>query len=306
MYTLRVLTISYERIPGDEAIVLVTYLADSSTGVPINQPNTTTTSIRYVSVLVPKSSLPPSNYLAHLETLATDAVQAEFSLALTTQVEDARTSIALTAEEISALLRGMLVQGPGFDPVCAVETVTSATSVALSVPLALAFSGDLISPSISLSGTLVTASYTVTGLSSVVGIVAGMAVSGVGLPSGCFVSAILSSSSVSLTQAALLSVTTTLGFSPTADSDIVTGLSPSIDSSFVGLTIANANLPSDTVIQEYLTSSSATLSNRSTAQVTGGSMLVSGLASVNATLPIALVDLSDLSRVVSIVNFADL
>lgn len=301
MYSLKIRTVKYDRQPGDEVVVISAYLSDSTTFIPITNEQG---SIKYFDIRVPKSSLPVSDYLDHIEALSEVAIADAFNFTVTASIEDTQNFLTLAASEVQRILRTMAVTGPGTDT--DVLTVDSSTKVTLSDAMELQFTGDLASPTETQNGDLTTGSYLVENLSDASLLSEGMSVSGTGLPSGTFVSAILGITSISLTQAALLTQTSSLTFSPTEGADLVSNVNPAVDESFVGLSVEAANLPSGTTIAEVVSSSSIRLSQLPLSSSIGEILLVSGVAELLLSMDNVTIDLSELTKVTDLINFDQL
>ena len=150
------------------------------------------------------------------------------------------------------LLVGEPVTGTGIPAGTTISAINSSTQVTLSQ-----------SATTNGSSTLTFTSPVVTGLSSTANLFVGESVTGTGIPAGTTISAINSSTQITLSQSATTNGSSSLTFS----SPVVTGLS-STTNLLVGETVTGTGIPAGTTIAAINSSTQITLSQGATA---GGS-----------------------------------
>jgi hypothetical protein len=207
----------------------------------------------------------------------------------------------------SGYLTGMSLTGVGIASGTTILSLPSSTILQLSANQARTFTGDLSAPTVVLTGTLTDGSATVTGLSDTSLLYSGQTVTGAGLQQGATVLNVVSGSEINLTSTASSSGSSTLTFNPNAVATQVTGVLPAeLTSSFVGLTVSGTQISTNATVTAVGSSNSFTLSAAALAAASPGTFTFSGPASYSISTSNWVIDYSDITTLVTQVNFGSL
>lgn len=303
-YILRVKVIDVVNEPNDVAVQLQSHLTDTA-GVPFL--NSSGRLDEFI-IRAPKSSIPGTGIIAYLNALALEQIAIKYDAELTAIGEDGSDVLSMSTSDVDSVFTDLLVDGPGLSSPSALISITSPTQILLADPLTLEYTADTTNPEFTKTGDLTLDDNIITSMSNVTDIEVGMSISGAGIPVFATVSSILSSSSIAMTQNAVASGTgVSLTFSSHPDSSLLKSVSPAILSErYVGMGISGPGIPEDTTIAEVNSSSELLLSTSATATNIGATYTVTGEASYFFDTSALTIDLSDLVRVDSIIDFSAL
>jgi len=296
-YKLRIVNRKIVYEPSGRAVALRCYLEDTAA-----RPFLVSGSLDLFDVRIPQSILPGSSYTSFIQSLITSVISDKYTKTVQSYGTHANTDISVSATD--GIWPGMGITGPGVQAGSTVISVLVNNKVRMSATLVRQFTGTLTNESISLTGTLVSASTDITAVTTS-GLSAGMSISGTGVASGAVISAILTATSLRMSQTAVSSgAGVSLTFSPHPSSSTITSISPAlISDSFRNMTIAATNIPdNNTTILDGLTSSSLKMSANAT---TSGSqtLTISGTTGFVFGTSDWTLDLTEVTTLVNLINF---
>ena len=222
---------------------------------------------------------PTLTFTANLTNIAKDQISKNFNrtLTVTTSPTDSSNKLLFSSNDVSQLFLGLTVTGAGVTttPATWLTSITTPTEIQVSSNLTMQIQGTTVAPSYSYSGTtaayvtftytgtLSLSSITVTAMTSTTNIVAGMSVSGTGIPAGTTVATIASSSSITLSQAATVAGSPTLTFN--SNPTIITGMpSGSTANLSGGMTVSGTGIPYGSTILSIISLTSISITQNAT------------------------------------------
>lgn len=300
-YVLQVRQIKVIPETGDTSVELPLYLTDT-VGEPFLNSDL---ALDLFTIRTTKSTLPGSGFVTFLEGLAQDVITEKYTLIKEGDAEDGSDELVDLETAGVDLKIKMAVTGPGVPVSTEILAILGDTTVKLSNPVTRIFTADTVNVEISKTGDTTSGDATITGLGSTSDLANGMVVVGAGIPDGSTIISVINSTDVEISQNALATASgVSLTFTPAANSDRLQNVSPAVlTNGFVGMSVTGAGIPANTTIAEVLDSSTAVISNNTTATASGVSVTFSG--AVNFTFDPSPwdLDLSDLVRVDNIVKF---
>lgn len=304
-YTIKVKKISIVNETGDRVVMINCYLTDSFGTVFKSIDGGIGFDVR-----APKSSVPLTGISTWLVNLAKDQINKKYNryLTVTTSPTHNTNKLLFSSADIEKLFIGLTVTGPGITSGTTLQSITTPTEIQISSNLVLQVTGNTTAASLTQTGTTTLDSTTITSMPNTTNISAGMTISGTGIPYGTTVLSVISSSSISITQKATASGTATFTFYTNPDSIYLNITNPVsyFNEIYEGLTVSGTNIPRNTTIYSYLTTTKVQLTNNTTGTGTGLTFTISGS-------PVYYFDASNLSlvttevaNVANIINFSNL
>jgi len=303
-YTLRVKVIDVVNEPNDIAVECRSHLTDSL-GIPFLGSNGR---IDEFTVRAPKSSVPLTGTTAYLEALALEQIAFKYDADLSAIGTTGSKILLLSTTSVDRLFTELLVDGPGLTAPATLDSITSTTQILLSDTLTLEYTGDTVNAEFTETGTVTLDSNTITAMSDTSNILPGMNISGTGIPAFATVVSVTSGTEIVITQNAVASAGgATLTFSIDPDSLFLTAVTPAILSDrYIGMVVAGPGIPVGTTVVEVNSSSELELSASATSDNTTATYTITGAANYFFDTSGLTVDLTDLQRVVDLIDFSAL
>lgn len=303
-YILRVKVIDVVNEPNDVAVELKSHLTDTA-GVPFLN---TLGRVDEFTIRAPKSSIPGTGIVAYLSALALEQIAFKYDVELTATGEDGSDILSLAATDVERVFTDLLVDGPGLSAPSVLTSVTSTTQILLADALTLEYTADTINQEFTETGDLTVDDNVITSMSDTSNIEIGMSITGAGVPVFSTVSSILSGSSIAMTQNAVATVgSATLTFATDPDSLLLSSVSPAIlTDRYVGMEVYGPGIPTGTTVTAVNSTSELELSANATADNIGATYTITGSAPYFFDTSALIIDLSDLTRVDTIIDFSAL
>lgn len=301
-YTYRIKDFYLQQAPNDTNIVINGWLAGAVTGEPVL---TSAGTVDYTLVQTGKSFLPGSDYYDFLTGVIATALATKYDSSFTATGTDG-SNLLTGITSTSSVVAGMALTGVGIAAGTTVLSIPSSTNLLLSANQHRTYTGILVAPTIVLSATLTSGSATVT-VPSTTFLSSGMTVTGAGLQVGATVLSITNSTTFVLTNTASSSGTSTLTFSPNTAALQVIGVSPTdLTNSYVGLSVSGTQLPNNDTVVAVGSSSSFTLSASASAAGSPGTFTFNGPATYQVSTSNWVINYSEITTLVTQVNFGSL
>ena len=304
-YALRVQSIDVINEAGDAAVELVSHLVDDL-GVPFT---TSSGALDQFIIRAPASDLPGSGFQTYLETLALEEIAKKYDASYPATAEHNSNILSLLETDVDRVFLDLQVDGPGLSAPATLISVLSATEIRLSSTVTREFTGDTTSPEIITTGDVTASDTVITNVGSTTGIESGMSITGTGVPFGAIVQSVDTATQITISQDIVTSGSgVTLTFTTNPETFFLDSVSPAIlTSDFEGMTVTGAGIPTDTTIEEVISTSRLRLSQAATSTNAAATYTFSGSVPYAFDTSTLTIDVStEIARVVSIIDFTAL